>query len=109
MNPLNHPGVLQIPENNVEKRGKLQLNDVSVTNTGSDTDVTAFSTINSAGGDDSAPTLVLLKGAFGKFNEGVERLAGLEARDITRILTQERHDAGRKIKPRCSCYGSVSN
>lgn len=87
MNPLNHPGVHQIPENDVEKRGEVKATEVNVTtNDGSDT--------SCSDQHDIAPTPVLLKGNLAKWNAKVERLAGLEARGITRVLPEEQHGGG---------------
>ena len=43
------------------------------------------------GNPSSAPALVL-KGRFARWNAKVESLAGLEARGITRVLPEEKHD-----------------
>jgi Permease for cytosine/purines, uracil, thiamine, allantoin len=84
MDPPNH-GAHQIPENDVEKRGELKATDINVTtDTGSDT-------LNQY---DSPPTPLLLTGKLAKWNAKVERLAGLEARGITRVLPEEKHDGG---------------
>ena len=41
-------------------------------------------------------TPVLLKGRLARWNAKVEGLAGLEARGITRVLPEEKHDGGLK-------------
>ena len=80
MNLLYHPGAHQIPENDIEKRGDLKD---STKITRSESDTTEPSPI---------PTPVLLKGKLGQWNAKVEGLAGLEARGITRVLPEEKHD-----------------
>ena len=95
MNPLSHPGTLQIPENDIEKRGELKSTEVDVTaKAGSDTDVANSPTLDSSTEHDIAPTPVLLKGKLGEWNSKVENLAGLEARGITRVLPEEKHERG---------------
>jgi Permease for cytosine/purines, uracil, thiamine, allantoin len=98
MNPLNHPGVHQIPQHDVEKRGELKSTDVDVTtNTGCDTfrDATNTSSSDSSNQQDTRPiTPVLLTGKLASWNAKVEGLAGLEARGITRVLPEEKHDGG---------------
>ncbi|KAG8533861.1 uncharacterized protein KY384_001602 [Bacidia gigantensis] len=91
LNPLNHPGAQQIPENDVEKRGELKSADVHVTSGGSDTSPSSIDTQH-----DVPPTPRVLKGKLGKWNDRIEGLAGLEARGITRVLPEERHGGGRK-------------
>jgi Permease for cytosine/purines, uracil, thiamine, allantoin len=81
MDPPNH-GAHQIPENDVEKWGELEATEINVsTEAGSDT-------LNQ---NDIPPNSLLLKGKLAKWSAKVERLAGLEARGITRVLPEEKH------------------
>lgn len=90
MTLLNHPGVRQIPENDPEKRGELKPSHVHVTtNTGSDN----TPSLASQEEHDIAPT-PQLKGRIARWNAKVEGLAGFEARGITRVLPEEKHDGG---------------
>jgi hypothetical protein len=79
MNPLNHPGPHQMPEKDVEK---------------CDINVTTSTTSDTFPDPDIAPSPLLLRGRLAKWNAKVEGLAGLEARGITRVLPEERHDGG---------------
>lgn len=92
MNPLNHPGAHQIPENDVEKRGELKDSAINVSSFGGDSpgDNTKNS-FSSPDYHDIPPTPVLLKGRLARWNAKVEGLAGLEARGITRVLPEEKH------------------
>ena len=81
MDPLDHPGAHQIPEKDIEKRGDFKD---SVNSIASGSDPIGESAV--------APTPVLLKGRLARWNAKVEGLAGLEARGITRVLPEERHD-----------------
>ena len=84
MHPLQHSGVYQVPENDVEK------------GTGSKHSFDATMSERDTVGDPTAstvpPTPVLIKGRLAKWNARVERLSGLEARGITRVLPEEKHD-----------------
>ena len=51
-------------------------------------------TSDTASEHDIPKTPVLLKGTFGKWNDRVEGLSGLEARGITRVLPEEKHAGG---------------
>lgn len=95
MNPLRHPAAHQIPENDVEKRGELIESSVDITATGSDSADNTMDNSNITshpGTFDIAPTPVLLRGRLAKWNAKVESLAGLEARGITRVLPEEKHN-----------------
>lgn len=81
MNPLRHPGAHQIPDNDIEKGGEL-----------TDSINTRLSGSDATQEPDTASTPVLLKGRLARWNVKVESLAGLEARGITRVLPDERHD-----------------
>lgn len=85
MNPLNHPRAHQISEDDVEKQGELKNAEVNVTTNSSSID---YSDVH-----DIPPTPVL-KGKLARWNAKVEGLAGLEARGITRVLPEEKHDGG---------------
>jgi Permease for cytosine/purines, uracil, thiamine, allantoin len=97
MNPPNHAGAQQMPENDVEKRGELVESSINTNSFGSDipagTSKNSFSTSNQRG-IPIPPTPVLLKGRLAKWNAKVEGLASLEARGITRVLPGEKHDSG---------------
>lgn len=81
MDPPNH-GAHQLPEIDVEKQGELKATEFNVTtHAGSDT-------LNQNG---MPPDPLLLKGKLAKWNAKVESLAGLEARGITRVLQEEKH------------------
>lgn len=84
MNPLNHPGGYQVPENDVEKRGELKDASINVTLAGSD----------SLEQHDIPPTPTVLKGRLARWNDKMEGLGGLEARGISRVLPEEKHDMG---------------
>lgn len=84
MNPLHHPGVSQIPDNDIEKRGELHASTTNVNSSESD----------SLDHDGIPSTPALLKGRLARWNAKVEGLAGLEARGITRVLPHEKHDKG---------------
>ena len=84
MDPLSQPAAYQTPETDIEERGELE-DSIKVSTSGS----------KSTENPTSAPTLVLLKSKLAKLNAKIESLAGLEARGITRVLPEEKHD----IKP----------
>lgn len=80
MNPLKHPAVHQIPENDVEKRGDVKESSVNSTLCGSDpTDSTLKNSQSSSNlaASDIAPTPVLLTGRLARWNAKIEGLAGL--------------------------------
>lgn len=90
---LNH----QIPEHDVEKRGELNDKDADIhvssfNGSNSDENTTRTSDASSLGAHDVPPTPVLLTGRFKRWNDKIEGLAGLEARGITRVLPEEKHD-----------------
>ena len=95
-NPLNHPAAHQIPDHDVEKRGELDDKnaDVNVSSfNGSNSDATTTRTSDSSlGAHDIPPTPVVLRGRLKRWNDKIEGLAGLEARGITRVLPEEKHD-----------------
>ena len=95
LNPLHHPGAIQIPENDIEKRGELKHADVAVTSTGSHSP-TSTSIEHAPGEHKIPPTPILLKGPLGRWNAKIESLAGLEARGVTRVLPEEKHAGGKK-------------
>ena len=86
------------PETDVEKRGELSLDDkdanVNVASyTGSNSEEnTTHTSSSSLGAHDIPPTPVLLRGRLKRWNDKIESLAGLEARGITRVLPEEKHD-----------------
>lgn len=95
-NPLNHPAAHQIPENDVEKRGELNdkdadINESSFTGSNSE-DNTTHTSHSSLGPHDIPPTPVVLRGRLKRWNDKIEGFAGLEARGITRVLPEEKHD-----------------
>jgi Permease for cytosine/purines, uracil, thiamine, allantoin len=97
MNPRNHSGAHQIPENDLEKRGELLDCSINTHSFGSDipagTSKNSFSTSNQRD-IPTSPTPVLLKGRLAKWNAKVEGLTSLEARGITRVLPEEKHEGG---------------
>ena len=94
MNLLHHPGVHQIPESDIEKKGEAEINITA--NTGSDTHPIAThlsSSFDSSTPHDIPPTTIL-QGALAHWNAKVEGLTGVEARGITRVLPEERQGGG---------------
>ena len=95
-NPLNHPAAHQIPEHDVEKRGELNDKDADINVSsfnGSHSDQNTLDTSDSSfGAHDIPPTPVLFKGRLKRWNDKIEGLAGLEARGISRVLPEEKHD-----------------
>ena len=83
MNPLQPPGVYQVPEFDLEQGNDWEK---SIDATTSERD-----TIRNIPPSTVPPTPVLLGGRLAKWNAKVESLAGLEARGITRVLPEERH------------------
>ena len=71
MNPLKHPAAHQILENDVEKRGDEKESAVNVSPSENSQDSSQLATT------DIAPTPVLLRGRFARWNAKVEGLAGL--------------------------------
>lgn len=79
MNPLRHPATHQIPGNDIEKRGELKESSVSADLSGSNSVVNSLeeSQFSYPATSDIAPTPVLLRGRFARWNAKVEGLAGL--------------------------------
>ena len=79
MNPLRHPAAHQIPENDIEKRGEVKESSVNTDLSGSDSvdNSREDSQISYPATSDIAPTPVLLRGRFARWNAKVEGLAGL--------------------------------
>ena len=94
--PLNHPVAHQVPENDVEKRGELNDKDADInvsSFTGSNSEeITNHTSQSSFNDHDIPPTPVLLKGRLKRWNDKIEGFAGFEARGITRVLPEEKHD-----------------
>ena len=95
--PPNHSAPHQIPEHDVEKRGELNDKDADIhvssfIGSSSDENTTRASDASSLGPHDIPPTPVLLRGRLKRWNDKIEGLAGLEARGITRVLPEEKHD-----------------
>ena len=109
MNPFKHPVVDQMAPHDLEKEAesKKSTNVNAIANADGET---SPATTNSASVDGNLhnfdPTLVLFKGKLVEWNEKVEGLAGLEARGISRVFSEERHGDG----PRGQCFscGSAS-
>lgn len=98
MHSLEHPGIHQIPDNDVEKWGEKST-DINVTIPSSDTspDPTNISpSFDSSSQHNIRPTPLLLNGRLANWNAKVESLAGLEARGITRVLPEEKYGGGRR-------------
>ena len=94
---VNHSAAHQIPEHDVEKRGELNDKDANIhvssfNGSNSDENTTRASDASSLGAHDIPPTPVLLTGRLKRWNDKIEGLAGLEARGITRVLPEEKHD-----------------
>ena len=89
-NPLKHPAAHQIPADDVEKRGEFNDKDADI-------NVSSFNGSNSEentslGAPEISSTPVVLRGRLKRWNDKIEGLAGLEARGITRVLPEEKHD-----------------
>lgn len=98
MNSLEHPGAHPILENDVEKWGELKSTECNVTtNSDSDTfpDTTLSPPSHSLIQDDVPSSPPFLKGKLAYWNAKVEGLAGLEARGIKRVLSEEKHGGGK--------------
>lgn len=81
----NHPAH-QFSEKDVERQGELEPTDIDpATRTDSDTFPDGI----------PPPSPALLRGKLARWNAKVEGLAGLEARGITRVLPEEKHDISR--------------
>ena len=94
---VTHSAAHQIPEHDVEKRGELNDKDANIhvssyNGSNSDENTTRASDASSLGAHDIPPTPVLLTGRLKRWNDKIEGLAGLEARGITRVLPEEKHD-----------------
>lgn len=94
--PLDHSVAHQISETDVEKRGGLNDKDADVnissfTGTNSEENTTQNSH-SSLGTHDVPPTPVILRGRLKRWNDTIEGFAGLEARGISRVLPEEKHD-----------------
>ena len=94
---VTHSAAHQIPEHDVEKRGELNDKDANIhvssyNASNSDENTTRASDASSLGTHDIPPTPVLLTGRLKRWNDKIEGLAGLEARGITRVLPEEKHD-----------------
>ena len=93
--PPIHPMAHQIPENDVEKRGELTDKDADInvsSFTGSNSEEITNHTSHSSLDDHDIPPTPVLQGRLKRWNDKIEGLAGLEARGITRVLPEEKHD-----------------
>lgn len=99
MSSLSHHDPHQFPENDVERHGELKATNVDVA-TENDGDIVPDGT-NTAAPRSSNPQYENLSISFLltrkviSWNAKVESLAGLEARGITRVRPEEKHEAGR--------------
>ena len=94
-NPLHQPAAHQIPETDVEKRGELNDKDADINVSSfnsNNSDENTTRTSQSSLSHDIPPTPVVFKGRLKQWNDKIEGLAGLEARGITRVLPEEKHD-----------------
>ena len=82
MNPLKHPGGHQLLERDVEKNGEVKDSSVNVT----------LSATDSLDRHGIPPRPTVLKGRLARFSDWVEALSGLEARGISRVLPEQKHD-----------------
>ena len=94
---VNHSTAHHVPSDDVEKRGELNDKDADIhvssfNGSNSDENTTRASDASSLGPHDIPPTPVLLTGRLKRWNDKIEGLAGLEARGITRVLPEEKHD-----------------
>ncbi|KAL8634143.1 hypothetical protein Q9189_000062 [Teloschistes chrysophthalmus] len=92
MNPLRHPGVRHTPKYDVEKQS--QSAEKTVPNVSTSPTPINDPSLDSSGQHDIPPDPVLFTGRLAAWNFKVERLAGLEARGITRVLHEEKHGGG---------------
>ena len=94
--PPKPPSAHQTPADDVEKRGELSEKDADInvsSFTGSNSEeITNHTSHSSLDDHDIPPTPVLLQGRLKRWNDKIEGLAGLEARGITRVLPEEKHD-----------------
>ena len=94
--PPNPPLAHQATDKDVEKRGELSDKDADInvsSFTGSNSEeITNHTSHSSLDDHDIPPTPVLLQGRLKRWNDKIEGLAGLEARGITRVLPEEKHD-----------------
>ena len=89
MHQVPHPGAPRVDiERQVHTKDKQFANPNILAQT--DTDDSANSSLQ----HDIPPTPVLLKGRLARWNDKIEGLAGLEARGITRVTSNEKHAAG---------------
>lgn len=84
LNPHPH-STHQLPKNDVENQGELKA-----------TGINRASKIDGKTSPDGTPSTHLLIGKLARWNAKVEGLAGLEARGITRVLPEEKHDGVRQ-------------
>ncbi|KAL8781795.1 MAG: hypothetical protein Q9203_000107 [Teloschistes exilis] len=92
MNPFRHPGVRHTPKYDVEKQSHSA--EKTVPNVTASPASTNDPSLDSSGQHDIPPDPVLFTGRLAAWNSKVERLAGLEARGITRVLHEEKHGGG---------------
>ena len=97
-NPLNHPAPYQIPETDVEKRGELSGKDadINVSSFSNSDENTTDNSNSSIDAHDVPRTPVIFTGRLKRWNDKIEGLAGIEARGITRVLPEEKHDISLK-------------
>ena len=85
-------------DHDVEKSGEAKSPPINVTEKLTDSDNspdnTKASSLENSSQHDIAPTPVLLRGKLARWNEKVEGLSGLEARGITRVLPEDKHQGG---------------
>lgn len=92
MNPLKHPGVSQIPKYDIEKQAQSKAStEVNVTAFPAGTNDTSF---DGGAQHDIPREPVLFRGKLAEWNNKIEGLAGMEARGITRVLPEEKHEGG---------------
>lgn len=92
MNPLRHPGVRHTPKYDVEKQS--QSAEKTVPNVTTSPAPASAPSLESSGQHDVSPNPVPFTGMLAAWNSKVEALAGLEARGITRVLHEEKHEGG---------------
>lgn len=96
------PRSQQTVDNNAQRDlEKVEIN-ISTSSSVENTDTSRNSPTRAE--HDISPTPVLFRGRFARFNERIERLSGLEARGITRVLPEEKYHGGAQIYPQMALF-----
>ena len=87
--------MMRAPRVDVERQGHTEDKQISDPHILAQTDTdTTDDSAHSSLQHDIPPTPVLLQGRLARWNDKIEGLAGLEARGITRVTSDEKHAAG---------------